>query len=226
MRKTSLILCTLLLFFIVSQGGSSADPIVFEDSIDTNFTAPFDDFGRITSFPGIGKHYPMSFGDTYGAPIDETDLKNADALKNEVKAQGGYADANVATFSSATVSPEPSVVRGKKESAPGKSKPVSMEPRKATIATGKDAGQSSGRAHSFKGVYVIQVGAFGKRENAEQFRKLLQSKYPDVITSIWENDADHLYRVHLGSFPTESEAHRYREILKGDNRPGVVVRKE
>ncbi len=226
MRKSSLILCTLLLFFIASKGDSSADPVVFEDSNDAYFTAPFDDFSRITSFPGIGRHYQMSFGDTYEAPMDETDLKNVDALKNEVKAQGGYADAKVATSSSAAVSPEPSVVRGKKESTPGKSKPVSMEPRKATIATGKDAGQSSGRAHSLKGVYVIQVGAFGKRENAEQFRKLLQSKYPDVTTSIWENNADHLYRVHLGSFPTEGEASRWREILKGDNLPGVVVRKQ
>ncbi len=226
MRKTSLILCTLLLFFIASKGDSSADPVVFEDSNDAYFTAPFDDFSRITSFPGIGRHYQMSFGDTYEAPMDETDLKNVDALKNEVKAQGGYADAKVVTSSSATVSPEPFILRGNKESSPGKSKPVSMEPRKTSIAASKDAGQSSGKLQSPEGAYVIQVGAFGKRENAERFRKLLQSKYPDVITSIWENNADNLYRVHLGSFPTKAEARRYMEILKGNNLPGVVVRKE
>ncbi len=225
MRKILLIFCAWVMFPIASEQPILADPVNSDNSSDANIAASLDDLGRTTPFPGIGKRYPMSVGDTNGAPIDETAPKNKDALKSEEKPQVGYDDAKVAT-SPSTVSSKRSVAGEKKDASPGKSKPVSLEPRETALATGKGAGQSYGNVQSPKGTYFIQVGAFGKRENAEQFRKLLQSKYPDVIASIWESNADHLYRVHLGSFPTESEAHRYREILKGDNRPGVVVRKE
>ena len=223
MRKILLILPAFLLLFIASKGPSSADPINFDDANDANLPAPFDDSGWTTSFPGISKHYLMSFEDTYESPAGEIALKNRDALKNEEKPHRGDSGAKGAT-SVSTVSPDLSAAEAKMEPSHGKSKAVDMQPRKTAISAGKDPGHSRGGTQSLKWVYVIQVGAFGKRENAERFRKQLQHKYPNVITGIWESNG--LYRVHLGGFPSEAEARRYKEVLKNDNLPGVVVHKE
>ncbi len=223
MRKILLILPAFLLLFIAPKGPISADPINFDDVNDANLPSPFDDSGWTASFPGISKHYSMSFEDSYESPAVEIGLKNRDALKNEEKPHRGDSGAKGAT-SASTVSPDPSAAEAKMEPSHGKSKAVGMQPRKTTVTTSKDPGHSRGGTQSLKWVYFTQVGAFGKRENAERFRKQLQHKYPNVITGIWESNG--LYRVHLGSFPSEAEARRYKEVLKNDNLAAFVVRKE
>jgi rare lipoprotein A len=87
-------------------------------------------------------------------------------------------------------------------------------------------GFSGGQLPSLEGIFAVQVGAFGEKENATRLQSELKKKYPNVHTVLWESNVKRLYRVRLGAFRTEAEAHRYSEILRKDKLPGFVVRED
>jgi septal ring-binding cell division protein DamX len=225
MRKRVAIFFALLLFFVASHGPTPADPVKFDDDLGANLSAPFDNFTWTTPPPTINKPYSLSFEDSYGSPSDEIGVTNRIVLMNERHLYSGHSDFRGAD-SFSTLSRDTSVSESIMEPSHGKSESIVIQPKKTAKAASKASMQSSSGAQSVKGVYTIQVGAFGKKENAEYFRKQLQNKHPNVIMGVWESNADHLYHVHLGSFSTEAETRRYKEILKSDNLPGVVVRRD
>jgi len=225
MRKRVAIYFALLLFFVTSHRPTPADSFKFADDPDAILSALFDNFTWTTPPPKIYKHYSLSSEDSHGLPSNEIGGTNRIALMNERHLYSGHSDFGGADFFS-TLSRDTSISESIMEPSPGKSESVVIQPKKTAKAASKTSGQSSGGAQSVKGVYTIQVGAFGKKENADNFRKQVQNKHPNVIMAVWESNVDHLYHVQLGSFSTEAEARRYKEILKSDNLPGVVVRRD
>ncbi len=85
---------------------------------------------------------------------------------------------------------------------------------------------SSGGPPPVEGNFAIQVGAFAQRENAERFQAELRKRYPQVHMVLWESNIKRVYRIRLGSFPTEAEARRYMETLKKEDLKGFVVRED
>lgn len=79
---------------------------------------------------------------------------------------------------------------------------------------------------SLEGTFTIQVGAFVEKENAQRLRAQLQKKHKQVQIILWENNNQRVYRVRVGSFPTEIEARRYGELLRQENLPVFVVRED
>jgi cell division protein FtsN len=225
MRKIIAIFCVLLLFSVVSRGSTPADPITFDDVPIAILSAPFDDFTWTTPRPRFDKYYSLSFEDSYGLPSDEIGVRNRNALTNEQRLYSGYSDSGGAD-SFSTISRNTSVSESKMEPPPGKPERIAIQPKEKAKVAGEASAHSSSVAQSAKGIYAIQVGAFGKRENAEHFRKQLQNTHPNVILAVGESNGDHLYHVHLGKYSTEAEARRYTEILKNNNIPGVVVRRD
>lgn len=64
--------------------------------------------------------------------------------------------------------------------------------------------------------YVVQVGSFGQRANAEKMQaKLAETKFNAFITE-GEVDGATLYRVRVGPYPTNGEAAAAAEQLRGD----------
>jgi rare lipoprotein A len=87
-------------------------------------------------------------------------------------------------------------------------------------------GFAGGGSPSLEGLYSIQVGAFGERENALRFQNELKKKYPNVHIVHWESNVKRFYRVRLGSFRTEAEARRYAQTLLKENLAGFIVRED
>ncbi len=83
-----------------------------------------------------------------------------------------------------------------------------------------------GRGSPLEGAFVIQVGAFAEKENAERFQRDLEGKYARVHTVLWENNQRRIYRVRLGAFRSEADARRYLEMLRKENLAGMVVRED
>jgi len=79
---------------------------------------------------------------------------------------------------------------------------------------------------SLEGLYSIQVGAFGEKENALRLQNDLKKKYPNVHLVLWESNVKRFYRVRLGSFRNEAEARRYLPTLRQDNLSGFIVRED
>ncbi len=80
-------------------------------------------------------------------------------------------------------------------------------------------------AHTTPGLY-LQVGAFGKRENAEKLRaKLDQVKIPDIQISEDHQNQRSVYRVRIGPLASVAEADRMASSLEryGITNPHVVI---
>jgi len=80
-------------------------------------------------------------------------------------------------------------------------------------------------AHTTPGLY-LQVGAFGKRENAEKLRaKLDQVKIPDIQISEDHRNQRAVYRVRIGPLASVAEADRMASSLEryGITDPHVVI---
>ncbi|GEM_PF-3656331 len=77
----------------------------------------------------------------------------------------------------------------------------------------------------FKG-YVIQVGAFKKRKNADKLAKELRSKGMNVILQEAEVGGEHFCRVWVGFFDTLEQAKKYQEKLKKEGYAGSIIKVE
>ena len=65
----------------------------------------------------------------------------------------------------------------------------------------------------YKGTFTIQVGAFGKRENAEQLKERLNETYEHVEISTYQRGPDLFYRVRVGKFNDLNDAERNEVLL-------------
>jgi len=65
----------------------------------------------------------------------------------------------------------------------------------------------------YKGTFTIQVGAFGKRENAERLKLRLDESYKDVQISAYNKGAEVFYRVRVGKFTDLNKADENETIL-------------
>jgi rare lipoprotein A len=79
-----------------------------------------------------------------------------------------------------------------------------------------------------EGYFTVQVGAFGTRENAEQLKRSLESRYHPVMIQDFLGPNGHLYRVRVGNFQSEDAARDLAEKLAAENglRPMVVRQDE
>jgi rare lipoprotein A len=79
-----------------------------------------------------------------------------------------------------------------------------------------------------EGYFTVQVGAFGARENAEQLKRSLESRYHPVMIQDFLGPNGHLYRVRVGNFQSEDAARGLAEKLAAENglRPMVVRQDE
>ena len=79
-----------------------------------------------------------------------------------------------------------------------------------------------------EGYFTVQVGAFGARENAEQLKRSLESRYHPVMIQDFAGPGGHLYRVRVGNFQSEDAARDLAAKLAAENgvRPMVVRQDE
>jgi cell division septation protein DedD len=79
-----------------------------------------------------------------------------------------------------------------------------------------------------EGYFTVQVGAFGARENAEQLKRSLESRYHPIIIQDFPGPNGHLYRVRVGNFQSEDAARDLAAKLAAENgiRPMVVRQDE
>lgn len=79
-----------------------------------------------------------------------------------------------------------------------------------------------------EGYFTVQVGAFGARENAEQLKRSLESRYHPVMIQDFSGPSGHLYRVRVGNFQSEDAARGLAAKLASENgiRPMVVRQDE
>lgn len=79
-----------------------------------------------------------------------------------------------------------------------------------------------------EGYFTVQVGAFGARENAEQLKRSLESRYHPVMIQDFLGPSGHLYRVRVGNFQSEDAARDLAAKLAAENgiRPMVVRQDE
>ncbi|MES2856986.1 MAG: SPOR domain-containing protein [Bdellovibrionota bacterium] len=90
----------------------------------------------------------------------------------------------------------------------------------------KTAVKSTRNPASYMGAYVVQVGAFRVKENAERLNTKLQgSGYKSNLTAINHSKNGSLYIVHLEPAPTRAEADQWASKLKSDSFDTQVVRK-
>jgi rare lipoprotein A len=70
--------------------------------------------------------------------------------------------------------------------------------------------------------FSVQVGAFGSEQAAEDLKRRLEGKYPDVIVQMFAGDKP-LYRVRIGREPDLQSAEKLAsELRKEDFQPFVV----
>ena len=87
-------------------------------------------------------------------------------------------------------------------------------------------GFAGGQAPPLEGLFAIQVGAFGERENALRMRDQLEKRHPKVHIVPWESNTQRFYRVRVGAFRTEAQARTYLESLRKEGLPGLVLRED
>jgi rare lipoprotein A len=80
-------------------------------------------------------------------------------------------------------------------------------------------------AHGFAG-FVVQVGAFADRNNAERLRREMARRYPGLRVVIASDAASRLHRVWVGSEPSQAQAVWLAEQLRQGGAAGFVVRAE
>jgi rare lipoprotein A len=65
----------------------------------------------------------------------------------------------------------------------------------------------------YKGTFTIQVGAFGKRENAERLKSRLDETYEDVQIAPYRTGSNVFYRVRVGKYSDLNDAERNETFL-------------
>lgn len=90
---------------------------------------------------------------------------------------------------------------------------------RALFSGGKDVTES-------KAVFTLQVGAFSSQENAFRLRDALGKKFEGVYVVSAPSEKSTLYKVRIGSFPTDGDAREFGEKeLKQEDVSFSVVRR-
>ena len=77
------------------------------------------------------------------------------------------------------------------------------------------------------GYFTVQVGAFGERANAEHLKQQLDGRYHPVSIQDFDGPNGRIYRVRVGSLPTEDAARDLAQKLTvRDGIHGMVVRQD
>jgi rare lipoprotein A len=74
-----------------------------------------------------------------------------------------------------------------------------------------------------QGNFTFQVGAFLKRENAEQLRAQLVRKYKHVHIAAFDDGVSTYYRVRVGRFTHVDQARQKEAILIADGYEPIIV---
>jgi rare lipoprotein A len=75
------------------------------------------------------------------------------------------------------------------------------------------------------GQFAVQIGAFGRRENAERLRARLLARYPVIVFQEYDAPAGHLYRVLVGRLASQQAAQEEAaQLSRVDAVSGFVVR--
>jgi rare lipoprotein A len=64
------------------------------------------------------------------------------------------------------------------------------------------------------GAFSVQIGAFAERVNAERVRNQLGPKYSPIFIQDYDSPSGHLFRVRVGSVPTEGAAQQLAAKLQ------------
>jgi rare lipoprotein A len=204
--------------------------------------------GKATSSGEIYDMYAMSAAHTT-LPIPSyarvTNLKNGKSVVVRVNDRGPFVDGRIIDLSytaahrigvlaggNAPVEVE-AILPGKPESAPlaaalEPEPPVTQlaaaEPPPAMVAAALPPAPAPTSADQ-GGVY-LQLGAFGSRENAENFLARMKIQVDWLASALHVFSRDGLYRVHAGPYPREAEARRDADRIGQSlgTRPFVLTR--
>jgi rare lipoprotein A len=67
------------------------------------------------------------------------------------------------------------------------------------------------------GVFSVQIGAFAERVNAERVRNQLGPHFSPIFIQEYDSPAGHLFRVRVGSVPTEAAAQQLAARLQAES---------
>ncbi len=169
-------------------------------------------------------------------PAEEAQVASADvsaAAKPETAAQAEKEPAKVAA------APEKAAP---KQVSPTKAEPKvasKVEPKKAeekvvtvpasakkTIAEKPETKELSQIASAGKGVgFVVQVGSFGSKDNAEKLKKKLAANGYPTFVELTKLKTRDIFRVKVGPKPSRKEANLLRlELIDEEKLEGIIVR--
>jgi rare lipoprotein A len=162
--------------------------------------------GRQTASGEIYDMYAMTAAHTT-LPIPSyarvTNLKNGKSVVVRVNDRGPFVDGRIIDLSY-TAAHRIGVLAGgnalvEVESIlpDGAGATVAAAPRQPAVPAGSDAG----------GIY-LQLGAFGSRDNAENFLARMKVQIDWLAAALHVFSRDGLFRVHAGPYPREAEARR------------------
>jgi rare lipoprotein A len=181
-------------------------------------TLPIPSYARVTNLKN-GKSVVVRINDR-GPFVDGRliDLSYTAAQRIDVIA-GGNALVEVETILPdgagnmiATAPPQPAAPVAKPESAPFAAAlepepPASQLPAAEPPAIAAASVPPAPERSDAGGVY-LQLGAFGSRENAENFLARMRVQIEWLATALHVFSGDGLFRVHAGPYPREAEARR------------------
>jgi cell division septation protein DedD len=108
---------------------------------------------------------------------------------------------------------------------PATTAPAAATPKVATASSSANSRQSAAAAtpsHSASAAgWVVQLGLFAKRDNAERLAHSAQGQ--GFAVSVSNADAKGLYRVYTGGMSERSAADAYAQRLKDHGLPAAVV---
>lgn len=78
-------------------------------------------------------------------------------------------------------------------------------------------------AQYYVGDFVVQVGAFKEKENAQALKERLAAKYKDAYIAVYDGIEGTFYRVRVARCRTLAEARRYERMLERDGFPHAIV---
>ena len=215
---------------------SSGEPYDMYAMTAAHTTLPIPSYARVTNLKN-GKSVVVGINDR-GPFVDGRiiDLSYTAAHRIGVL-QGGAATVEVETILPggggamfASVPPQPAPPRPQPESAPLAAALEPEPPATQLSAAGPPSAASVGvpsvpLTEDAGGIY-LQLGAFGSRENAENFLARMKIEIEWLASTLHVFSRDGLFRVHAGPYPREVEAHQDAERISQSLgvRPFVLTR--
>ena len=72
-------------------------------------------------------------------------------------------------------------------------------------------------------VYAVQVGSFNERENAERLLREVRREFREAYMTVWETPQGSYYRVRVGRFKSQGEAHEVAQRLASSGHSVLIT---